>query len=33
MGLRLKLLALTLSADYAFQEYDTFTAGIGFSIR
>jgi len=33
LGLRLKLLALTLSADYAFQEYNTFTAGIGFSIR
>ena len=33
LGLRIKLLLLTISADYAFQEYSTFTAGIGFSIR
>lgn len=33
LGLRLKLLILTLHADYTIQEYNTLTAGIGFSIR
>ncbi len=33
VGVRLKLLIFTFSADYAFQEYNTFTAGFGFSIR
>ena len=33
LGLKLKLLIFTFSADYAFQEYNTFTAGFGFSIK
>lgn len=33
IGARLKLLILTLHADYTFQEYRTFTAGVGISIR
>ncbi len=33
LGLRLKLLILTLHAEYALQEYNTLTAGVGLSIR
>lgn len=33
VGMRLKLLILTIHADYAIQKYNTFTAGIGLSIR
>lgn len=33
LGARLKLAILTLHADYTFKEYDTITAGIGFSVR
>lgn len=32
-GLRLKLLILTIHAEYAIQKYNTFTAGVGLSIR
>jgi len=32
-GARLKLAILTLHADYTIREYNTLTAGIGFSIR
>lgn len=32
-GARIKLLILTFHAEYAFQEYNTFTAGVGLSIR
>ncbi|MEO9483754.1 MAG: DUF6588 family protein [Ekhidna sp.] len=32
-GLRLKLLILTIHAEYAIQKYNTFTAGVGISIR
>ena len=33
IGGRLKLLVLTLHADYTIQEYSTFTAGLGISVR
>ena len=33
IGLRLKLLFLTLHGEYAIQEYNTVTAGLGFSFR
>jgi hypothetical protein len=33
LGLSIKLFFLNLSADYALQEYDTFTVSAGFSIR
>lgn len=33
VGLDIKLLFLNISAEYAVQEYDTFTATVGFSIR
>lgn len=33
VGARLKLLILTLHADYTLQQYNTFTAGIGISVR
>jgi hypothetical protein len=33
VGARLKLLVLTLHADYTLQRYNTFTAGIGISVR
>ncbi|MEP5612595.1 MAG: DUF6588 family protein [Cyclobacteriaceae bacterium] len=33
LGFRLKLLILTLHADYAIQKYSTLTTGIGISIR
>ncbi|MFY0592838.1 DUF6588 family protein [Roseivirga sp.] len=33
VGLRLKLLFLTLTGEYALQEYNTLTAGVGISIR
>lgn len=33
VGARLKLLILTIHAEYAIQEYNTLTAGIGLSIR
>ncbi|MCP4456971.1 MAG: hypothetical protein GY816_02930 [Cytophagales bacterium] len=33
IGAQLKLLILTLHADYTFQNYNTFTAGVGISIR
>lgn len=33
VGMRLKLLILTIHADYAIQKYSTLTAGIGISIR
>ena len=33
IGARLKLLILTFHADYTFQNYNTFTGGIGISIR
>ncbi|MCE2731883.1 MAG: DUF6588 family protein [Chryseotalea sp.] len=32
-GLRLKLLILTIHADYTLQKYSTLTAGVGLSIR
>ena len=32
-GLRLKLLILTLHAEYAIQKYNTLTLGVGISIR
>ena len=32
-GLRLKLLILTIHAEYAIQKYNTLTAGVGISIR
>ena len=33
IGARIKLAILTLHADYTLQEYNTITAGIGFSLR
>ena len=33
LGLRLKLAIITIHADYTFREYNTLTAGIGFSVR
>lgn len=33
VGARLKLLILTIHAEYALQEYNTLTAGVGISIR
>ena len=33
VGARVKLLILTLHAEYALQTYDTFTVGLGFSVR
>lgn len=33
VGLRLKLLFLTLTGEYAFQEYNTMSVGVGFSFR
>lgn len=33
LGLRLKLLFLTVSGEYAIQEYNTLTASVGISIR
>jgi hypothetical protein len=33
LGARLKLAILTIHADYTFREYNTLTAGLGFSIR
>ncbi len=33
VGMRLKLLILTLHADYAIQKYNTLTLGVGLSIR
>ncbi len=33
IGARLKLLILTFHAEYAVQEYNTFTGGVGLSIR
>lgn len=33
VGARVKLLILTVHADYTFQKYKTFTTGIGISIR
>jgi len=33
IGAQLKLLVLTIHADYTLQKYNTFTAGIGISIR
>ncbi|WP_147407499.1 DUF6588 family protein [Reichenbachiella sp. MSK19-1] len=33
LGMRLKLAIITIHADYTFQEYNTITAGIGFSVR
>lgn len=33
VGLRFKLLFLTLTGEYAIQEYNTITAGVGVSIR
>lgn len=33
VGMRLKLLILTIHADYTVQKYNTFTAGVGLSIR
>lgn len=33
VGLRIKLLFLTLTGEYALQEYNTITAGVGVSIR
>lgn len=32
-GLRIKLAILTITGEYAFQEYDTYTVGIGFTFR
>lgn len=33
LGFRMKLLILTIHADYAIQKYSTLTAGVGISIR
>lgn len=33
IGVRLKLLFLTITGEYALQEYNTLTAGVGISIR
>ena len=33
LGAQIKLLILTLHADYSIQEFNTFTAGIGISVR
>ena len=33
VGMRLKILILTISAEYAIQEYNTLTAGIGIAVR
>lgn len=33
LGARLKLAILTIHADYTFREYNTITAGLGFSVR
>ena len=33
VGLRIKLLFLTITGEYAMQEYNTITAGVGFSFR
>lgn len=33
LGARIKLAILTIHADYTFREYNTLTAGLGFSIR
>jgi hypothetical protein len=33
VGARLKFVVLTLHADYTFQKYNTFSAGIGLSVR
>lgn len=33
IGAQLKLLVLTLHADYTIQKYNTFTAGVGISVR
>lgn len=33
VGMRLKLLILTIHADYAIQKYNTLTVGIGLSVR
>lgn len=33
VGVRLKLLFLTLTGEYAFQEYNTMSVGLGFSFR
>ena len=33
VGARMKLLILTLHAEYAFQKYNTLTVGLGFSVR
>lgn len=33
VGVRLKLLFLTLTGEYAFQEYNTMSVGVGFSFR
>ncbi len=32
-GARLKLLIITIHAEYAFQDYNTLTAGVGLSVR
>ena len=33
VGVRMKLLFLTLTGEYAFQEYNTMSLGVGFSFR
>ena len=33
LGLTMKILLFNLSADYAVQEYDTFSVTAGFSFR
>ena len=33
LGLRLKLLFLTVSGEYAFQEYNTYSVSVGFTFR
>jgi hypothetical protein len=33
LGLRLKLLFLTLSGEYAFQEYNTYSVSVGFAFN
>ena len=33
VGLQIKLLILTIHAEYALQKYQTLTAGVGLSIR
>ena len=33
IGVRIKLLFLTITGEYAIQEYNTLTAGVGFSFR